>query len=565
MPYLSGYTGRQPITAQQTQVIETITGFAHLLNLSQMEQPFWDLVKTDGSDIRVTLSDGTTEVPIHVAEINKVAKTGVLFFKADTNASADVDFFVYANGSASAYAKTDPNGQYAVYTDFDYVWLLNETPTGAADEIEMAAGTGHEGTYQNTVQTPISGPVSEMTAIDLDRSQPNYIDLNDQIDIENTHTMMAWLRFTTIGLQQTILSNWHANDNTQRHVYWRLNAANDMVFQTNDPATSTPITISTATWYHLVWTVSSGVASYYKDGAAVTMDDANVGAPSAETTTNKIGARNASGGSSYQLDAAISMIMVNRDTQFSANKIATYYNNQNAPGTFWSIGTWETDSSGVTDVIDAVALSDTELLAPAISITSQISDIQSDTETDQPTLSVDTQMIVNVDNDTEVATPGTSVVSQPGEHLSDTDAYIPSSGESIVQTIEAPAICDTDLLTPNVNVVVSTIIHDSDTDVDDVIENLIVTAKAATSQSDTDTYNPKIAGTEVEEKNFQIVVTGNNSFIQFYDEISGRWLAEDNTLVLDQEDGIKLAFSVTAFYRAEANKAFINKIAVTLA
>lgn len=84
--YDSNWSYRIPVTIDSTKVSADLTDFPVYVDLSDLSADFFSNVKTDGSDIRVTKDDGTTEVPREVVAISNelVATSGSWNSGADT-------------------------------------------------------------------------------------------------------------------------------------------------------------------------------------------------------------------------------------------------------------------------------------------------------------------------------------------------------------------------------------------------------------------------------------------------------------------------------------------------
>src|SRR3990167_5201660 len=104
---------RVKITVQNGKVDADVTDFPVYVNINNLPAGFHTNVnQTDARDIRVTKSDGTTELPREVVFYTAASDTGELHFKADSVANAtDTDFYIYyGNAGASDYAISDTYG-----------------------------------------------------------------------------------------------------------------------------------------------------------------------------------------------------------------------------------------------------------------------------------------------------------------------------------------------------------------------------------------------------------------------------------------------------------------------
>lgn len=59
-----------------------ITNFPVYVNLDDLPATFFDRVQSDGDDLRITTTDGITEVPYELVSIHTTTDKGELYFKA---------------------------------------------------------------------------------------------------------------------------------------------------------------------------------------------------------------------------------------------------------------------------------------------------------------------------------------------------------------------------------------------------------------------------------------------------------------------------------------------------
>jgi len=147
--YDDDWSGRVAITVDDAYVDEDLSNFPLFVDLADMSSSFWSSVNSDAGDIRVTLSDGTTEVPREVINASTTAETGELFFRATSiSASADTVFYVYfGNSSASDYSPSATYGSENVWTNgYDSVLHMHENPAGTAPQMKDATANSYDGT-----------------------------------------------------------------------------------------------------------------------------------------------------------------------------------------------------------------------------------------------------------------------------------------------------------------------------------------------------------------------------------------------------------------------------------
>jgi len=112
--YNASWSHRKPITSQNGKVAAAYP-YCLPVDLGMHfagDTSFWDNVKPDGSDIRVTKADGTTEVARGIREVDTALEKCVMYVHhPGISTSADVDLYVYwGNAAASDYADTHQYG-----------------------------------------------------------------------------------------------------------------------------------------------------------------------------------------------------------------------------------------------------------------------------------------------------------------------------------------------------------------------------------------------------------------------------------------------------------------------
>lgn len=165
--YNSSWTYRQKITINAALVDEVFQVLP--IAGSKLGSDFFDDAKSDGSDIRFTAADGTTELACHILSHDAGTDTGRYFVDVSSvsNISTDVDIYIYyGNAGASAYAANATYGADAVWDSHAGVYfpgmsLLDYTnqasgraltavgtPTTAASSLEGITDAVYNGTSQ---------------------------------------------------------------------------------------------------------------------------------------------------------------------------------------------------------------------------------------------------------------------------------------------------------------------------------------------------------------------------------------------------------------------------------
>lgn len=174
-PYDPAWSSRLSVTIPASQVTAAVDDFPVFVDLSDLGDVFWSNVRSDGGDIRITRSDGRTEVPLSVVEINTNTRTGELHFLADRLSSvSDTTFHVYiGNPSATTRAVTDPLGRNAVWADFEAVYHFSDNATTTGDTYTDQTGNGRDLTITDDNVATTTGAMG--TALDLTVTGTGYL------------------------------------------------------------------------------------------------------------------------------------------------------------------------------------------------------------------------------------------------------------------------------------------------------------------------------------------------------------------------------------------------------
>jgi len=162
--YNSAWGERMVIKVASTSVAGMVTDFPVYLDLSTMGNSFWAKVAVDGRDIRMTSSDGKTELPIDLVDISVGLKTGELHFLAPSlSPVVDTTFYVYFDNAAAEAPATDSvYGANAVWTEYEAVYHFNGDPTTGVPDM---SGNGRN--LSPLVGTPVSTVGLVGDALDL--------------------------------------------------------------------------------------------------------------------------------------------------------------------------------------------------------------------------------------------------------------------------------------------------------------------------------------------------------------------------------------------------------------
>ena len=293
-----------------------------------------------GSDLRITTdSAGTTEVPFEIVALDTVAETSEIWAKVPTLSynSATSLYIWYGNSSAVAYDANATFGSQNVWSSYGHVWhdgiidsTGNSTPvnngsTSSTGKIGLGATfVGASSQYINTAYDPT---------------------LTDQ-----NFTMQIWSKTTSTN-SDTLFGSIAEKGTNDPIVKMGINAgvANKPYIQTRDNnnnniTTNDTTTVNDGNWHFIVGMrdTTSNLQKISVDGETF-----ETGADTRTTGFNLssypiwLGAANTRGSIGEALDGELDEFRMRLET-LTNDWIATEYNNQNDPSTFW------TPVSGVT-------------------------------------------------------------------------------------------------------------------------------------------------------------------------------------------------------------------------
>lgn len=341
----SDWSYREKITIDHTKVDANLMDFPVDLNLSNLSSNFFSKVKNDGSDIRITKSDGKSQTAIEVTSVDSVDHTGEVYFKADLSSSVDTSFYIYyGNTSAVTPGKSSTFGSQNVWSNgYSSVW-----PFGI--NAQDSTTSGYDGTAHGVVSAP-DRHGAEQGAYDFDGTS-GYVDMGDVHNMGTDDlTFSLWFKTTSSssGLQGLLGKSLYG---AQSGRYFLILNNGDLLANIvpsgSAVSTSTPqAPYVDGDWHQAVVAYDrDGSESLYMDGVLV--DSASISSyagTNLHTTDNLlVGAYNNNTGhgphpGSY-FKGAIDDVRLSLAVR-SADWVSTAYKNQSSPVSFYSIGSVE--------------------------------------------------------------------------------------------------------------------------------------------------------------------------------------------------------------------------------
>lgn len=346
MAFPSGYTKYQEVTIQSSQVTADLTDYPVYIDLSDMVKAgadIFDTCRTDGGDIRITKTDGTTELAREVVTIDTTAKTGQIHvkFTGTLSSSSNTVIRVWYNGTDTEPATSATYGRDNVWSDYEAVLHMENATTDS---------TGN-GDWTNTGASNDTGKIAggQLTDGSSDYISSTRASLDD-ID-GSDFTIQGWAlpqqdASGYLFMKGNQSSNWIGtfNDSGNGRYGWNVDngSSNSFVYNTSN-------TFDNGDTTYYMWT-RSGTSGriYINDLTASTVThhtNENTG-----TDPFFIGCRNIGGAQSAFNDAIYDEFRI-RFSALSQDWRDTEYVNQNVPSTFYSVGDEEGGGGGVSSIL----------------------------------------------------------------------------------------------------------------------------------------------------------------------------------------------------------------------
>ena len=346
---LGGYSYKKKITIDNTRVSGTadLTDFPVLISFIDTDLRTTgnggDVTSDNGYDIAFTWDDGYTlldyQIEEYVATTGKyVAWVRIPILEFDT----DRDIYMYYGNSS---VTTDPSSTGVWDANYSGIWHLNES-TGATN-ID-ATSNGNDGTPNDVDPVADTGQIGG--ALDFNAGAGNIsrieipYDASLDVTLSANWTMSAWVRPT---LYDETVGSWPTayGYGLRATMGLTVKEAGDPPFEgsiehwRNDNIDVHSNTVTTFNaWNHIAIVRDATNTTFYLNGAA----DGSVASVAITQSPKIIGIGNSVESlNTDQMHGLLDEVRYS-DTNRSADWIATEFNNQNDPSSFYSVDTTET-------------------------------------------------------------------------------------------------------------------------------------------------------------------------------------------------------------------------------
>ncbi len=356
--YPGGWTKRKQITIDNTKVggSGSHPNFPVLVNLASDAQ-LAASARLDGFDILFTASDEVTKLDHEIEKY--VTGTGELVaFVRIPSLSTSVDTVIYMYyGNSGASDQSNKTGVWN--SNYKGVWHLSEDPGAVGtDGIQDSTSNGWHLTDAGGMVSGDSVPVKIGNGLEFDGNE--YLERADTYPTFTKFTVSGWVEATSYSAascQLLQLQDTAAANGPKANVFQCNNSAPRFYLRNDASGTDSELFTNTFTnnqlyWVVITWNGDTGVLDFYIDG---TLDSTDISFLGGAITPDVIRVAR------MQLDDAAFQYHIGklddiRLSDIARDKfwIATEWNNQNSPGTFYSLGTEQTPP-GYANTVNGVA------------------------------------------------------------------------------------------------------------------------------------------------------------------------------------------------------------------
>jgi concanavalin A-like lectin/glucanase superfamily protein/type IX secretion system substrate protein len=472
----ASYLYKQEITLQSSQVPGSgRNNFPVLITQANLDTAFFsNCQQSNPLSMDIVFMDATETTVlyreiVHFDSGNQEFEAWVLI----PTLSGSTNTILYMHYGSPTGVANDPETWPTAYRG---VWHMQDTPAGSADDILESTAYGNHGTSQAMdLADHVPGQISH--ALNFDAADYEYLNCGNDasLALAGDFTISAWVQMDSASAPDSymrIVSK--KNDSPDADGYgWSYNPFTDIMhvygIWTSNYAYAT---LSLDTNWHYVTAVVSGTnVAFYSDGSSLSMTNNTISTLITNTNDFLIANQDALNPRYYagQLDE----IRVYAGT-FNTNWIATEYNNQSNPGSFYSVGSeifigtptntvtptqtpTHTPTATVTltpTQTPTATISATYTPTPSITFTATVSATLTTTPTPSPTSSITatltmTPSCTNTPEDTPTITPTWTISFTSTISATITPTFTPSPTNTVSPT-KTSTITLTQTGTPNI-------------------------------------------------------------------------------------------------------------------
>ena len=317
--YNASWNYRKQITIDHTKVSATQSNFSVLVNLAS-DVNLQAYALANGNDLVFTAADGTTKLDYEIEKYSSINGQLVAWIRLPTlSAATDTVVYLYY-GNASATNQQNATGAY-------------DTSTVAVYHLSESAGSYIDSTTTPNNSTSGTNPTQSSGEIGSGQTfngSSQFIGIPNQasLDITNNATVSAWIKLNSTGQADIVEKGGSGGyalkfDGTKVAFGAQAAASGGWAYSTTN--------LVTGVWYKIDGVDNAGTKTIYVNG--VLEGSSSSTSSFANTNTLQIGK-----GSDGFFGGVIDEVNIDNVAR-SAAWIATEYNNQSSPNTFYSLST----------------------------------------------------------------------------------------------------------------------------------------------------------------------------------------------------------------------------------
>jgi hypothetical protein len=329
--YNSSWAYRRQITIDHTKVASDEANFPVLISLDALSN-----IQANGTDIRFTSSDGTTELPREIESYSAGSLRAWVKVPALSSSTDTVIYMYYGNSGATETTATSAYGSQNVWktdgvdTSTAMVQHMKDATTSTITDSTANANNGTKKAANEPIATS-SGQIDGAQTFD---GTDDYVDASNgaSLNITNAITVEAWVKIPVLGIEQIIVSKpslslvvpYQLIITSSKRVDFRAYFSGSW----SETIGSTNITANT--YYHMVGVYDGTKLLSYLNG--VFQSSKNIASLPTNSGSVSIGKY-----SSQYFSGSIDEVRV-YNRALTAQEITTQYNNENSPSTFYTLG-----------------------------------------------------------------------------------------------------------------------------------------------------------------------------------------------------------------------------------
>lgn len=312
-------------------IIDDFAVFKRELNSQEIKSLY-----QGGSDLRITTdSAGTTEVPFEIVSLDTSAETCQIWAKVPTlSYTSSTSLYIwYGNASATPYAVGDTYGRNAVWSNY--------TATYHMETLTLDSSGNRTLINNGTITNETSSRFNQGADFGTSNSSKYFTNTTMPATGSAAFYVTQWIKTTQTSGGDTYSVGW---DNGSSHSFqMQVNGVNANKIRAfwsgGSPSLYATTTMNDGEWHKIDFVYAGGAGgacALYIDGSLEDSDTATSNLSAEGSGTAEFIGRRSASAADYYSGTMDELRTIFGGTNPSADWIATEYNNQNAPSTFWT-------------------------------------------------------------------------------------------------------------------------------------------------------------------------------------------------------------------------------------